>query len=177
MKNNKGFTLTEIVVVIAIIGVLAVALVPKISNFSDSAKDKGIVVEFESIKKNLDFYKITNKKLPNVSEFNTLLEGDYEFEIKSALIKEDEDLSDNIKNLAIRTESTEMSIYNEPIGSTFVIKYNTAEDDLFGKYDSGSGKVDLVGAKTYLESIESENVEVIILDSLASNVPEVIYFK
>lgn len=42
MKNKKGFTLIEIMIVIAIIGILAIVLIPRIGSMRDSAKLAGI---------------------------------------------------------------------------------------------------------------------------------------
>ncbi len=38
MKNKKGFTLIELIVVIVILGILAAILIPRLSGFSDTAK-------------------------------------------------------------------------------------------------------------------------------------------
>lgn len=42
LKTNKGFTLIEIMIVIAIIGILALVLVPKIGSMKDQAKLAGV---------------------------------------------------------------------------------------------------------------------------------------
>ena len=49
IKNQKGFTLVELMVVIAIIGVLAAIAVPKLSNSTDSAKKAKILADLRTI--------------------------------------------------------------------------------------------------------------------------------
>ncbi len=40
MKNKKGFTLIELIVVIVIIGILAAIIIPRLSGFTDTATDR-----------------------------------------------------------------------------------------------------------------------------------------
>ena len=49
LGNKKGFTLVELIVVIAIIGVLAVVLVPKLGGFGDKAKGAGALTEAKQV--------------------------------------------------------------------------------------------------------------------------------
>lgn len=45
LKNKKGFTLVELIVVIAILGILAAVLVPSISNYVNRANENAALSE------------------------------------------------------------------------------------------------------------------------------------
>lgn len=49
VKNKKGFTLIELIVVIAILGILAMIAIPKIGGFQDSAKLKADVASAKTV--------------------------------------------------------------------------------------------------------------------------------
>ena len=42
MKNNKGFTLIELMIAIAIIGILALVLIPRVAGLKDNARAAGL---------------------------------------------------------------------------------------------------------------------------------------
>lgn len=44
VKNKKGFTLIELIVVIVIIGILAAVLIPRMTGFTDKAKGTEVLV-------------------------------------------------------------------------------------------------------------------------------------
>lgn len=48
-KKDGGFTLIELMIVIAVIGILAVVLVPKMANVKDNAKATGVTTNAKSI--------------------------------------------------------------------------------------------------------------------------------
>jgi type II secretion system protein G len=54
LKNRKGFTLIELIVVIAILGILAAILIPRFSGFQDRAHATQVLVEAKQIATAMD---------------------------------------------------------------------------------------------------------------------------
>ncbi|CAM2832095.1 prepilin-type N-terminal cleavage/methylation domain-containing protein [Hathewaya histolytica] len=55
-SKKKGFTLIELIVVIAILGILAAILLPRFSGFTDSAREKAAKSEAKAVYTALETY-------------------------------------------------------------------------------------------------------------------------
>lgn len=61
MKNKKGFTLIELIVVIAILGILALFLVPSFIGYADDAQKATCDANRHLIERSYKFYKVKNE--------------------------------------------------------------------------------------------------------------------
>lgn len=66
--NENGFTLTELLVVMVILSLLAAALTPQIMGRLDSSKIKAARLQAETIGMALDMYKIDTGRYPTTRE-------------------------------------------------------------------------------------------------------------
>ena len=68
MKNDRGFTLIEILVVIVIIGLLATFLVPNIIKKVDEARVTKAKSDIRSFESALDMYRLDNGNYPTTDQ-------------------------------------------------------------------------------------------------------------
>ncbi len=72
-QKERGFTLLEILVVIAVIGILVAILVPRFSGIQTDAKKKQTMADLKSLKMAVEMYKNNNHVYPAAAGWDTLL--------------------------------------------------------------------------------------------------------
>jgi len=64
-KNNKGFTLVEILIVVIILGILAAIVIPQFTNASTDARKNSLSSQLQTMRSQFELYKLQhNDKLP-----------------------------------------------------------------------------------------------------------------
>ncbi|MEA1969665.1 MAG: type II secretion system major pseudopilin GspG [Thermodesulfobacteriota bacterium] len=68
LKNKKGFTLIELMVVVVILGILASLIVPKLMGRTDDAKLVKAKVDIAAVETGLKLYKLDNGFYPTTGQ-------------------------------------------------------------------------------------------------------------
>ena len=111
-KNNKGFTLLEIIIVVAIISVLAVILLPRLARVRQPANDARRISDLRTIQGYLELYYQKNRAYPLSSLFPVVGYGSIEntTDCGSATVC-NKLISDGVAS-AIPSDPTSGSVYN-----------------------------------------------------------------
>lgn len=71
MKNQKGFTLIEMMIVLLVISVLLIITVPNISSHSSNINKKGCEAYMKMVEAQVQAYKIDKKVIPTFSQLHS----------------------------------------------------------------------------------------------------------
>ena len=74
-NNVKGFTLVELLLVVAIIGMLAAIAVPSLSGSRDAAESASAVAHMRTIHTNQAMFRLTRGRYARLAELNTFVDG------------------------------------------------------------------------------------------------------
>ena len=68
IRNERGFTLLEVIIVVVIIAVLAAAVIPRFSITRDEAEKSACKANVHMIKTQIELYKFDNGTIPSMSD-------------------------------------------------------------------------------------------------------------
>ncbi len=137
-RKDEGFTLIELMIVIAVIGILAVVLVPKFGSIKTSAKNTGVITNFRSVTANVHAVKLTK-------DDDTA--GEVATKVNARLVK---DFADNNVLVNPYTKKDDISV----IVSNAAVIVGDVNASAFSK-PSATGKAEYIGAIVVLTSVIS----------------------
>lgn len=147
-KRLRAFTLIELLIVVAIIGILAVALVPRITGSTTTARDAARTADLAQISTGLELYYNDNGSYPGTAGVPECLEDD------TAVADEAYDVllnylssmpaDPNGKTTTDGTASCVGSYYYLPFTTGYVLMANLEDDTVYGAgkgyYQAPSGE-------------------------------------
>lgn len=127
-KNNKGFTIVELVIVIAVIGILAAVLIPTFSGIIENAKESS---DMQNAKNAYTTYLAGgDNNAANADRMNTfnfeITSGDHKYYVTAGVFGKDK--SDNVTYTSVTIEH-----------GTLKIADNTQQGGQGGNADAGAG--------------------------------------
>ncbi|HSQ88647.1 type II secretion system protein [Romboutsia sp.] len=153
-KNNKGFTLVELLVVIAIIGILAVVAVPALLKNINKAKVADVESDYSSIKSAVLSYYADKNEMPTTTTEE--IEGS---EVTTEWNKKLADYMDSVPTEAKFGGTYTLDLENNTLYLTITDVKATDEQVNKLKDDIGGNKVSDITNKTIkLELIENTDM-------------------
>lgn len=72
-KNEKGFTMVELIVVVTIIGIIGALLVPAYGTMAAKARLTTDIATVKTIKRTVDTYRVQESKAPTKTSYDDLI--------------------------------------------------------------------------------------------------------
>ncbi|MGV8152998.1 MAG: prepilin-type N-terminal cleavage/methylation domain-containing protein [Alkaliphilus sp.] len=103
INNKKGFTLIELIIVIAIIAILMIIAVPRFAGFTDRAEDRMAESNLEMVQNLVAVYRAENGTFPASADFAALIAHFLSLDYIDTATAADLSLNTNWKNDTIAT--------------------------------------------------------------------------
>ena len=138
LTNSKGFTIVELVIVIAVIAILSAVLIPTFSNLIKKANVSADTQAVRQMNTALAIYEVENGKPTNVTEAKKALD--------SQLINVEGGLVPVSKGYAFYWDSQENEVVLVKYGETIKASWEILTANAFGKLVNASSKEELIDA-------------------------------
>lgn len=125
MEQKKGFTLIEILLVVAIIAFLVAILVPSIGNVGADAKQKAIKADLNTLRAALETYRLNHGSYPFQTSWGTNLTSETNRLIDR--MPADPYSAGGTGNYSYSLTGTTYAIYSLGVGGTGAINTATAD--------------------------------------------------
>lgn len=133
LNNKKGFTIVELVIVIAVIGILAAVLVPTFSNVIKNAKESAAMQSAKSAYENWYADQVTKDGFDNEKINLCIVVDGYHFHVTKGVIttKANESHTDSEENMttAYVNKATLVTAENGETEVTINYTSSTTEED------------------------------------------------
>ena len=159
-QNKKGFTLTELIVVIVIIGILAAVLIPSITGYVDKARRSAAEQEMNAV---LDIYDnfVLEAKVGNISKYPANEFREYYAEVVD---KKHQEIDTYLENFKIDTKKDQHEhiikpaylMYEYKKGKYLKMNIETRETTIMGDNEYTLSKYPHSIAKVTVRAINSK---------------------
>lgn len=133
-QKNRGFTLLEILVVIAVIGILAAILIPRFTGIQTDAKKKQAMAELGSLKTAVEVYRNNNDAYPAAATWDSLL------------VAETNRVVDEVPNDPFRAAGNKYTYALDTTAGSYYVIYSYGPDGTAGTITVASDAVTAGGA-------------------------------